>query len=180
MGHREPPRLSTRRLVLRGFLDTDVEPLADMNADPEVMRYLGGARARDWSAATIDRCRAQWDRLGYGRFAIEDAESHAFLGWVTIEPVEREAYADDVEIGWRLARAHWGRGVATEAAGASLDWAFATLPVDRVLAIADPANEASIAVMRRLGMTQLATLRDDDGASTVWALARPASASPPA
>lgn len=101
MGHREPPRLSTRRLVLRGFLDTDVEPLADMNADPEVMRYLGGARARDWSAATIDRCRAQWDRLGYGRFAIEDAESHAFLGWVTIEPVEREAYADDVEIGWR-------------------------------------------------------------------------------
>jgi len=177
--HVEPPRLVTARLLLRGFADSDVEPLADMNADPEVMRYLGGARTREWSAATIDRCREQWDRLGFGRFAIEDRVHHEFVGWVTLEPVDRAAYADDVEIGWRLAHAHWGRGYATEAARGVLDWAFATLPVDRVLALADPANDASVAVMRRLGMTRLPDLEDDEGRSTVWALDRPGSPSHP-
>lgn len=172
----EPPRLTTARLILRDFADTDVDPLADMNADPEVMRYLGGARSREWSAATIDRCREQWDRLGFGRFAIEALDDHEFVGWVTLEPVERAAYADDVEIGWRLTRAHWGQGYATEAARGVLDWAFASLPVQRVLALADPANDASVAVMRRLGMTRLPDLRDDEGVSTVWALGRPPSA----
>jgi len=95
---------------------------------------------------------------------------------VTLEPVDRAAYADDVEIGWRLVREHWGRGYATEAARAVVDWAFATFPVDRILALADPANDASIAVMRRLGMTRLPDLDDDEGRSTVWVLDRPRGA----
>jgi RimJ/RimL family protein N-acetyltransferase len=177
--HIDPPRLTTERLLLRGFADADVEPLADMNGDPEVMRFLGGTRTREWSAATINRCREQWDQLGFGRLAIEAAETHEFVGWVTLEPVERAAYADDVEIGWRLARAHWGLGYATEAARGVLDWAFATLPVDRVLALADPANDASVAVMRRLGMTRLPDLEDDEGRSTVCVLDRHESPSRP-
>lgn len=164
----EAPTLGTERLVLRGFLDADLDALAAMNADPAVMRYLGGARSPEWSAASIQRCRQQWSELGFGRFVVEDKASGKFAGWVTLEPVELRGYTDDVEIGWRLVRACWGQGIATEAAAAVLDWAFASLPVDRVLAVADAENAQSISVMRRLGMVHLADVPDEGRISTVW------------
>jgi len=170
------PTLTTERLILRGFVDDDLEPLAVMNADPEVMRYLGGVRSREWSAASIDRCRSQWGKLGFGRFAIEDNVNGEFVGWVTLEPVELDGYVDDLEIGWRLVRARWGRGLATEAAIAVLTWAFATVPVDRILAVADAENAPSVSVMRRLGMVHLADVPDDGRISTVWATSRPLGA----
>jgi len=170
------PTLTTKRLVVRGFVDDDLEPLAAMNADPEVMRYLGGVRSREWSAASIERCRRQWRELGFGRFAIEEAASHWFVGWVTLEPAELAGYADDVEIGWRLVRASWGRGIATEAAMTVLAWAFASLPVDRILAVADTQNAPSVSVMKRLGMVHLDDVPDDDRTSTVWFTSRPLSA----
>ena len=166
------PTLTTERLVLRGFVDADLEPLAAMNADPEVMRYLGGARSREWSAASIDRCRSQWGKLGFGRFVIEDNASREFVGWVSLEPVELDGYAGDVEIGWRLVRGCWGRGLATEAAMTVLTWAFASLPVDRILAVADAENARSISVMRRLGMVHLTDTPDEGRISTVWCTSR--------
>jgi RimJ/RimL family protein N-acetyltransferase len=165
---REPPALTTERLLLRGFQQADLEPLTAMNADPAVMRYLGGARTPESSAASVEQCRRQWDQRGFGRLAIEDRDSGEFVGWVTLEPVEHDRYADDIEIGWRLTRRRWGQGLATEAATALLNWAFASLPVDRVLAIADVGNDPSVSVMRKLGMVHLADVPDDGGTSTVW------------
>jgi RimJ/RimL family protein N-acetyltransferase len=173
------PTLTTERLTLRGFVDSDLEPLAAMNANPEVMRYLGGVRSSEWSAASIDRCRDQWRELGFGRFAIEDNANGEFVGWVTLEPVELDGYVDDIEIGWRLVRAFWGRGLATEAATAALTWAFASLPADRILAVADAENALSVSVMRRLGMVHLADVPDKGRTSTVWCTPRPLRAADP-
>lgn len=175
----ESPTLTTERLILRGFVEEDLESLAAMNADPEVMRYLGGVRSREWTAASIERCRSQWRELGFGRFAVETIANGEFVGWVTLEPVELDGYVDDVEIGWRFRRAFWGRGLATEAATALVTWAFASLPTDRILAVADAANAPSVAVMRRLGMAHLADVPDDVRTSTVWFLSRPVRAAVP-
>ena len=168
----EAPALATERLLLRGFLDADVDALAEMNADPVVMRYLGGVRSPEWCAASIERCRQQWSELGFGRFVVEDKAIGKFAGWVTLDPVELDGYTDDVEIGWRLVRACWGQGIATELAAAVLDWAFASLPVDRVLAVADTENARSISVMRRLGMVHLADVPDEGRMSTIWCTTR--------
>jgi RimJ/RimL family protein N-acetyltransferase len=173
------PTLTTERLILRGFVDEDLEPLAAMNADPELMRYLGGVRSREWTAASIERCRSQWRELGFGRLAIETIANGEFVGWVTLEPVELDGYVDDVEIGWRLRRAFWRRGLATEAATAVLTWAFASLAADRILAVADATNAPSVAVMRRLGMVHLADVPDRGRTSTVWFLSRPVRAAVP-
>ena len=77
------PTLTTERLILRGFVDDDLEPLAVMNADSEVMRYLGGVRSREWSAASIDRCRSQWGELGFGRaYVAGDLDSGFYVNFV--------------------------------------------------------------------------------------------------
>ena len=87
---------------------------------------------------------------GLGLLAVERREDGAFLGMCGLH--HQESYPDDVEVAWRLAREHWGRGYATEAATAWLDHAFGTLHLPRVISMTDPPNLRSLAVMRRLGM----------------------------
>ncbi|MEU4389634.1 GNAT family N-acetyltransferase [Kribbella sp. NPDC023855] len=143
---------TTARLLLRPFRDDDLPAWAELNADPEVMRYLGGkalSRAEsDEIAAAVNR---QYVAEGIGFLAIERRTDGAFLGagGLTREPW----HPDDLEIGWRLARAHWGHGYATEAAASWLAYAFTDLDLPRVLASTDTPNTKSVEVMRRIGMT---------------------------
>jgi RimJ/RimL family protein N-acetyltransferase len=137
--------------VLRGFQVSDLAPLADMNADPAVMPYLGGPISRQASEDTLRRAREHWARHGFGRFAIEDRRTHAFLGWVGLA-YGNPVLPDEVEIGWRLAHRYWGAGIATEAAQAVLDWLLAAFELSCVVSIANAENVASIAVMHRLGL----------------------------
>lgn len=106
----------TERLVLRRWRDEDAPTFAAINADPEVMRYVGGVLDRAGSDALLARLREGWRSDGYGRAAVEDAESGELLGFVGLGP--HPALPGEVEIGWRLTRQVWGRGLASEAAAA--------------------------------------------------------------
>ena len=146
--------LQTERLLLRPWREADRAPRAAMCADPEVMTFFPALLTREQSDEFVDRTLQAFDERGWGWFAIQERESGTFAGVAGLAPVRFEAhFTPAVEIGWRLAQAAWGKGYATEAAGASVTFAFDELELDEVFALAVPENERSLAVMRRLGMT---------------------------
>lgn len=135
--------------MLRPFTEADLRVYAAMNTDPQVMAYLGGPIDPEQSWTQMDGANRSWRDRGYGKIAVARAADGAFLGMCGLS---REPWYDDLEIGWRLAPTHWGRGYATEAARAWLAHGFETLKLGRIISIAEPANIRSIAVMKRLGM----------------------------
>jgi RimJ/RimL family protein N-acetyltransferase len=143
--------LTTSRLTLRAFRQDDLPLYAALNADLDVMRYLGGiALSREESdeiAAWANQC---FEEDGIGLLAIERREDGAFLGMCGI--AYEDWYPEDVQLGWRLARRYWGHGYATEAAAAWISHALGSLGHARVLAVTDVPNARSRAVMERLGM----------------------------
>jgi RimJ/RimL family protein N-acetyltransferase len=148
MGH-SPVRMQSQRLVLRRFQDTDREPFALMNADPEVTRHLSGPMTRAESDAFVERIQDHWEVWGYGLFAVELLDSPGLVGFVGL--AHHRALPDEVEIGWRLARGTWGQGLATEGALAVRDLAFDTLGLSRLVSITTDENGASRRVMTKLG-----------------------------
>jgi RimJ/RimL family protein N-acetyltransferase len=156
-------RLETERLILRQWRDEDLEPFADMSADPEVMRWLGGVLDRSGARAYMDRAHDAFARLGMGRFAIERKADGAFLGACGLMPsypnVPLPPYVD---MGWRLGRWAWGGGYATEAAGAVMRDGFSRLGLPEITAITAEINLRSRAVMERLGMRRDAASDFDD------------------
>jgi RimJ/RimL family protein N-acetyltransferase len=143
--------LTTPRLLLRTFRRNDLPKYAALNADPEVVRYLGGVPlTREHSDEIAEWAQECFAKEGLGLLAVERREDAAFLGMCGLH--HQQSYPDDVEVGWRLAREHWGRGYATEAATGWLDHAFGPMGLPRVTSITDPPNLRSLAVMRRLGM----------------------------
>ena len=155
-------RLETERLILRPWRDDDLDGFAAMNADREVMRYIGEGRAldREGSASFLDRLREAWSAHGFGRWAIERRADAAFAGFCGVGFVSwAPELADEPEIGWRLPRPMWGQGYATEAAIASRDDFFATTSYDHIISLADPGNVASIRIMRKIGMRRVEDVR---------------------
>jgi ribosomal-protein-alanine N-acetyltransferase len=147
--------IDTERLRLRRWEPRDRAPFAALNADPEVMRHFPRPLARAESDAMVGRLLARWERDGFCFGVAERRADGAFVGMVGLArvqfPLPRTA-PGAIEVGWRLARPHWGRGYATEAARAWLAWGFATRGLAEIVAFAVPANHRSQAVMRRLGM----------------------------
>jgi RimJ/RimL family protein N-acetyltransferase len=148
----------TDRLLLRRWCPEDAEPFAALNADPEVMRFIGGGRslARAESDALLERFEGEWDERGFGLWAVEEhAAPGVLLGFCGLTvPSFLPAVLPAVEVGWRLARPAWGRGLATEAARASLSWGWEHLAMREVISIVDPRNERSLRVCAKLGMTR--------------------------
>lgn len=139
--------LQTARLLLRPWRDEDDAAFAELAADPVVMEYL--LPRSGWPA----RKRAHWDRYGFGQWVVEIPGEASFIGVVGLETVSYEAhFTPAVEVAWRLARAYWGKGYATEAARAALDYGFARLGLEEIVALTVPANRRSRRVMERLGM----------------------------
>jgi len=148
------PQIETRRLKLRPWRDADREPWAAMNADPLVREYLPGTLNREESDASLDSLNAHITRHGFGFWALEDRTSGEFLGFTGLVHTPFTAhFTPCVEIGWRLARRHWGKGYASEAARASLDYGFSTLGLTEIVSFAVAANMRSRRVMERIGMT---------------------------
>jgi RimJ/RimL family protein N-acetyltransferase len=148
--------IETERLVLREWRDADLEPFARINADPEVTTFLNGGQPMtlEQTQATIDRVRRHWDDHGYGWFAADLKETGAFIGFIGLHiPVFLPEVLPAVEIGWRLDRSVWNRGLATEGARASLRFGFEDLDLDRIISIRHRDNLASGRVMDKLGMT---------------------------
>lgn len=144
--------LATERLLLRPWRDEDVEPFAAMGADPEVMRHFPALLDRAATIAMIDRIRDHFAREGFGLWALEVPGVAPFIGFTGL--MRPRWRPDCVEVGWRLARPHWGSGYATEAARAAVDFGFATLGLAELVAFVVPANLRSQAVMGRLGMVR--------------------------
>jgi RimJ/RimL family protein N-acetyltransferase len=142
---------TTDRLTLRTFREDDLPLYAALNADPEVVEFLGGPLSRDGSDRIAAYANDLWAGDGIGLLAVERTADGSFLGMCGIHVLD--SYPDDLEAGWRLARQHWGRGYATEAAAAWLRIAFEDHGAPRVISVTDPPNRRSIAVMERLGMT---------------------------
>lgn len=136
-------------------MSSDREPFAAMNADPEVMRYFPSVLDASTSDGLADRLDAGFDlhAHGHGRWALERRDTGEFIGFTGLGPMPADVPGSEgLEIGWRVARAHWRQGFAIEAATAALDFAFASGSLDEVNSITAVINEPSRAVMRRLGM----------------------------
>lgn len=144
--------LTTARLRLRPWTDADLQPFARLNADPDVMRYYPSVLEPHESDAIVHRINAHFDAHGWGLWAVE-VDASPFIGFVGLQHVPFEApFAPTVEIGWRLASEWWGRGLATEAARAVVDFAFERLLLDELVAFTVPTNQPSRRVMEKLGM----------------------------
>ena len=147
----------TPRLILRHLCLADGEAMDGVFGDAEVMRYGDGVRSpqwvREWIAGWIDEHYPKW---GFGMWAVVDKRTSAVIGYCGLSRFAArcaDRCADhETEIGFRLARAHWGRGLATEAAQAVRDHAFGALRLPRLVALIDPANIASIRVAEKIGM----------------------------
>ena len=145
--------LATERLILRRWRESDREPFAGLNADPEVMRHFLRPLTRAESDAFIDRIEARFMERGYGLWAVERRIDGAFLGFTGLAYQTFEAhFTPCVEIGWRFERFVWHQGYATEAAGEALRFGFEEAGLDEIVSFAPIGNTASVRVMARIGM----------------------------
>ena len=149
--------LRTSRLVLRDWRDEDLPVFAALNADPKVMEFFPRLLDREESDALAARIRGGLAERGFGLWAVEVRGSALFIGFVGLSTPSFEAhFTPCVEIGWRLARVHWGLGYATEASRAALEFGFRNLGLKEIVSFTVPANRRSRSVMERLGMTHSA------------------------
>ncbi len=145
----------THRLLMRRWRDSDRAPFAALNADPEVMRYFPAPLDRAASDALVDRIEARFVEQGFGLWALEVVETGAFIGFTGLNPMpDGVPGSGGLEVGWRLARDAWGRGYAGEAARAALQVALLGVRLPEVWSMTAVLNEASQAVMRRIGMIE--------------------------
>ncbi|MFF7776553.1 GNAT family N-acetyltransferase [Streptomyces tanashiensis] len=147
--------LETPRLVLRRWREEDVAPMASINADPEVMRWIRDGSVRD-EQQTRDGVRAwesEWESQGFGLFAVEIRSTGELAGFTGLSvPRFLPEVLPAVEVGWRLGRSHWGQGLATEAAVAVVRFGFEERGLERIVSIAQVGNDASERIMTKLGM----------------------------
>ncbi|MFF4172282.1 GNAT family N-acetyltransferase [Streptomyces sp. NPDC001744] len=143
--------IRTPRLLLRRWTDDDLVPLSEINADPEVMRWIDDGSVRDLeeTAGDIERYEEEWDEEGFGLFAVELLGSGELIGFAGLSVQDS---LPDVGITWRLGRQFWGQGYASEAAHAVLEWALQDRGLDRVVAVTHISDHASENVAGKLGM----------------------------
>ena len=144
------PTVTTERLTLRGWRADDAGAYAELAADPEVMRYVGGVLDPPGAWRQLAMLAGHWVLRGYGLWAVErDGELVGRVG------LFRPDGWPGLELGWLLTRPAWGHGYATEAARAAMAWAWQHLDEDQLISIIDPNNGASLRVAERLGMRRL-------------------------
>ena len=146
--------LTTERLLLRRWRDSDRLPFQKINADPRVMKFMPGFLAPEVSDKLINRIEEHFDRHGFGLFAAELLAERKLIGFIGLSVPPLEApFMPAVEIGWRLAFDSWGRGLATEGARAVVHYSFENLSLTSLVSFTVPENLRSRRVMQKLGMT---------------------------
>lgn len=139
--------------MLREWRDDDLAPFAALNADPVVMEHFPAPLSREHSDELVERLRV---RAAEGRpslWAVEVPGVASFIGFVgLLEPSFDAHFTPCVEVGWRLAKEHWGRGYAPEGARAALAWGFGARGLDEIVSFTSPGNTNSRRVMEKLGM----------------------------
>lgn len=144
----------TARLELIPFAPAHLGWLHQMNADPEVMRYLGEPQTREDVANSVARQQEKWSKFGFGWWSVFTRDDQAFVGAACLQHLAH-VESNPLEIGWRLLPTAQGKGFATEAGQAAMDYAFDVISETYLKAVTDPENEASAKVMERLGMAYL-------------------------
>lgn len=149
--------LSTKRLAGIPISTTHRPWIMELNADPRVAATLGGVRTEAEVEAYIDRCVNEWSSRGWGQWALFTTESETFVGRCGIRPYTLDG-VEEVELLYAISSDAWGRGYATEAARAVLDWAWANTDIQSVVAFTLPTNMASQRVMQKSGMNYEGTI----------------------
>ncbi|MBS0626364.1 MAG: GNAT family N-acetyltransferase [Verrucomicrobia bacterium] len=145
--------LETERLILRPWKPEDLDPFAKMCADPRVMEFFPALKSREECASGIKSVMEDFEQYGWGLWAAALAKSGEFIGFIGILHVPFEApFTPAVEIGWRLAYDHWGKGYATEGALASLKYGFEVVGLEEIVSFTPTQNLRSRAVMEKIGM----------------------------
>jgi len=146
--------LRTDRLLLRRWRDSDREPFAAINADPRVMEFFPATLTRAQSDELAERIERELEERSFGLWAVEVPEVVEFAGFVGLEvPSFESHFTPCVEVGWRLAAEHWGRGYASEAARAAVRFGFERLGLKEIVSFTARTNLRSRRVMERIGMT---------------------------
>jgi len=152
------PSLQTPRLILRRWRDSDREPFQALNADPRVMEFFPALLTLAETDAGMARIEREFEEHRFGLYAAELIETGAFIGFIGLSiPGFHAPFMPAVEIGWRLAAAYWGRGLATEGARAVVHYALETLRLPGLVSFTVPANLRSRRVMENIGMVRDAT-----------------------
>jgi RimJ/RimL family protein N-acetyltransferase len=143
--------VETQRLLLRPFMRDDLDAFALINADADVMRYIGDGKpqSRAQTEMRLNAILNHWDQHGFGLWAVVDKASKALIGFCGLQYLDNTA---EIEVGYRLAKRFWGMGIATEAASATLRYAFEVLGLDRIVAVVQPENFASQSVIEKIGL----------------------------
>ncbi|WKX74228.1 GNAT family N-acetyltransferase [Streptomyces sp. XD-27] len=147
--------VQTPRLLLRRWRDEDIAPLTAINADPEVMRWIGDGSTRDeeQTRAGVEAMEREWEAEGFGLFAVEIRATGRLAGFTGLSvPHFLPEVLPAVEVGWRLGRAFWGRGLASEAASAAVRFGFHDRGLEKIVSIAQIGHGASERIMGKLGM----------------------------
>lgn len=142
--------IETARLYLRQFTPNDLDELYRIYSDSEVMKYLSeGVRNRAETAADLFGIIADWQKHGFGLWAVVNKQNNQLIGDGGLRFLGK---TPEVEVGYVLAKAYWGKGLATEVAAASLKYGFEVLKLDKIVAVADAENSSSRRVMEKVGM----------------------------
>lgn len=145
--------LETKRLIIRQWKRDDFPTFAKLNADKEVMQYFPNTLTKDESNLMADKISSFIEQKGWGFWAVEEKESGKFIGFVGLHEPQSDLPCNPcVEVGWRLDKAYWGKGYATEAAQGALQFGFEKLGLERIYSFTSCMNQPSINVMKRLGM----------------------------
>lgn len=146
--------IETERLGLRKWKHEDIEPFAIMNSDKEVMKYFPKTLSRDETLGYVHIIYSHFEKYGFGLFAVEEKATHKFIGFTGFSiPTFHAYFTPCVEIGWRLSKEVWKRGLATEAAKACLNYGFEALNFNKIVSFTSVLNTDSEKVMQRIGMT---------------------------
>ena len=146
--------IETERLYLRQWRASDFAIFAEMNADLDVMKYFPKPLSPKVSDAIANKCSQLIENKGWGFWAVSLKETDTFIGMVGLNEAHADmSFTPAIEIAWRLHKDYWGQGYATEAARASLNFAFDTLGLDEVVAFTAVINEHSQLIMQRIGMS---------------------------
>jgi RimJ/RimL family protein N-acetyltransferase len=146
--------VTTERLILRHWRESDREPFARLNADPHVMEFMPNILLKQESDALADRIETHFQRHGFGLCAVELRRGGAFVGFIGLNvPSFNAAFTPCVEVGWRLAAKYWNQGLATEGAREIVGYGFDVFGLEELVSFTVPANFKSRRVMEKLRMT---------------------------
>lgn len=147
---------TSERLGFRNWETSDVDALFEINSNEEVMRFFPSTQTKKHTEEFINRMREQFSKNEFCYFAVEILSGNDFIGFIGLSEQTYEAdFNPSVDIGWRLHPKSWGKGYATEGAKACLQYAFDTLNLSEIVAVAPVINISSITVMKKVGMTKI-------------------------